>query len=85
MEIIKQMLERRNEIGLTNGMVSSTTTTKEKKKTAPVDLHDPKKGRKSLRELRSEIVAKPKTKAVKKFIEESISRLTCESSDDEDV
>jgi hypothetical protein len=84
MEIIKQMLERRQEIGLTNGMVSSTTKTKEKK-TAPVDIHDPKKGRKSLRELRTEIVAKPKAKAVKKYIEESISRLTCESSDDEDV
>jgi hypothetical protein len=86
MDIIKQMMARRNELGLTNEMVSATSRTPAKEKTPPVNLSDPTKGRKSLRELRADIIKKkPKAKAVKKFIEESITRLTCESSDDEDV
>jgi len=80
------MMARRNELGLVNEMVSATKPTPAKDKTPPVNLAAPGNGRKSLRELRADIIKKkPKAKAVKKFIEESITRLTCESSDDEDV
>lgn len=84
MDIINNMNARRKELGLSVGFQTMGQSIKEQKK--PVPIVGNKTERKSLREMRAEIIEnKPKAKAVKKYIKESIERLTAESSDDEGI
>jgi len=80
MEVIKQMMAQRAALGLDNHMQSAKPTAR-----TPAPL-PPQPARKSLREMRDEIIKKkPAAKKLKKYFEEAIERLTAESSDDDDI
>ena len=85
MEVIKQMMAQRAAMGLDNH-VQSGKPTAGTKTPAPLPPHAGQIKRKSLREMRDEIIKKkPAAKKLKKFFEEAIERLTAESSDDDDI
>ena len=81
MDLIRQMKAQRAALGL-------DTTVHSGKPTEP-KVHAPPpapKVRKSLKEMREDIVKKkPAAKKLKKYFEEAIERLTAESSDDDDI
>lgn len=80
MEVIKQMMAQRAALGLDTTMQSAKPTARTP---APAK---PQPARKSLREMREEIIKKkPAAKKLKKYFEEAIERLTAESSDDDDI
>ena len=88
MEVIKQMMAQRAAMGLDNTLQNGDKkpTGQHSKTPAPLPPHAGQVKRKSLREMRDEIVKKkPAGKKVKKFFEEAIERLTAESSDDDDI
>ena len=82
MDILRAMAEKRKHMGI-EGMPTKQSA----KKSEPVPLAGPAagKGRKSLKEMKAEIIAKkPKAKKVKEYFEEVIERLAYDSSSDED-
>ena len=79
MDLIKQMIERRKQLGILEE--TSDATKKGKNAPKPIDMNG---RRPTLKEMRSDIIQrKPKAKIVKKYFEEVISRMTADSSDDE--
>jgi len=83
MDILRAMAEKRKQMGL-----EAMTTKQSAKKAEPVPLAGPlagKGGRKSLKEMKAEIIAKkPKAKKVKEYFEEVIERMAYDSSSDEE-
>ena len=78
------MAEKRKQMGM-----EAMTTKQSAKKAEPVPLASPlggpAKGRKSLKEMKLEIITKkPNAKKVKKYFEEVIERLAYESSSEEE-
>ena len=82
MDLIRQMKAQRAALGLDTTVHSGKPT--EPKVSAPPPTVA--KVRKSLKEMREDIIKKkPAGKKLKKYFEEAIERLTAESSDDDDI
>lgn len=77
MDILRQMTERRKEMG----MVGSGIIEKSKPSRTP----QPKPEKLTLREMRNRIIEdKPKAKVVKEYFQEVVNRLAVESDSDEE-
>lgn len=81
MDILRAMAEKRKAMGMEGMPVKQSA-----KKAEPVPLAEVNKpARKSLKEMKADLIAKkPKPKKVKEYFEEVIARMAYDSSSDEE-